>query len=266
MTRTLASIALLVLIGIQGVAVAALPTLEDALSRLDRAIAHSESDPQAVLESAAVLERVIGAEQIQTAQSELTLGNAYFIGGDLGRAILHYSRGVRTDPTSKELRENLDRARSFVEPTIPDAQRAGRLERAALAWRGWIDREVFWWISVGAFVTLSLSLAARFMSGDRRIPLTLPAACLTVLVLGATPLVSEMALSNDGARAIIVSDGIVGYSGPGTEAFDAVYDDALSAGTDGIVFDHREGWVGLELGNTDRVWVPEHTVERVVPG
>src|SRR5262249_7871984 len=51
---------------------------------------------------------------VANADMEATLGNAYFLAGDLPRAIVAYQRGLRLDPNDTALPRNLTSARDKV--------------------------------------------------------------------------------------------------------------------------------------------------------
>lgn len=51
------------------------------------------------------------ADGVHNAKLYYNLGNAYFLRGDLGRAILHYRRGLRLEPGNRRLQANLYYAR-----------------------------------------------------------------------------------------------------------------------------------------------------------
>jgi tetratricopeptide (TPR) repeat protein len=63
-------------------------------------------------EAAAAYETVL-MYGIRDPRVEYNLGNAEFRLGHLGRAILHYERAHRMDPTDRDIRANLEYARSF---------------------------------------------------------------------------------------------------------------------------------------------------------
>lgn len=70
-------------------------TIEQAIVQLEQSIDQSQNldSGHAVREAAALLEYAFKRDGLESAGGHLTLGNAYFIGQDLGRAILHYRKG-----------------------------------------------------------------------------------------------------------------------------------------------------------------------------
>lgn len=258
-------ITLLILASVVRVAQAAPTSLDDALSRLDTTIEqHAESDPDRVLEAAAVLEHAMNNEKIRTAPAQLALGNAYFIGGDLGRAILAYRRGLMLNPSLEELRTNLEHARSFVEPA-PEAGRSAPLwERIALAWRGRVSREVLWWLFVAGLGGGAITLTIRALRAAPPRTRHATHVCIVFAFAGLVPLALEAWIIRTRDTAVVIEPGHTAYSGPGRTAYEPVYDAPLGVGTEGRVIESRSNWTRIEIGE-DRVWVPSHAVARIEP-
>ncbi len=63
-------------------------------------------------QEAIALYKTLLSEANSVPQLHYNLGNAYFRAGDLGRAILHYERGLKYAPGDEDLRFNLSVARS----------------------------------------------------------------------------------------------------------------------------------------------------------
>ncbi len=82
-------------------------------------------------EAAAAYEKVL-KYGIRDPRVEYNLGNAEFRMGHLGRAILHYERARRMDPTDRDIKTNLEYARSFCFDRVeePELMWAVRLVRA----------------------------------------------------------------------------------------------------------------------------------------
>jgi len=256
---------ILLLVAVVRVASGAPGSLDDAIDRLDTSIEqHAQADPQRVLEAAAVLEHALETEGIRTAPAQLALGNAYFIGGDLGRAILTYRRGLVLDPSREELRTNLEHARSFVEPA-PEAARSSPLwERIALAWRGRVSREVLWWLFVSGLAGGAITLTVRALAAAPPRIRHATRACVVLAFAGLVPLALEAWIIHTRDAVVVIEPGHTAYAGPGRTAYEPVYDSPLSIGTEGRLVESRSGWTHIAIGE-DRVWVPSHAVERIVP-
>jgi hypothetical protein len=239
-------------------------SLQQALDRLDVAIDQSQtaSSGNEVREAAAVLSFVLERDGLLSAAGELALGNAYFIGNDLGRAVLHYRRGLVIDPGNETLLENLEHARSFVEPTVPGEGQEFSVRSLLLSWHRFIDRWLLWYGTVGVFVAGSVLLVGRFVWGG--IPLKLPIGLAAVGLIGAVLLGFDQWVVEQDDGVVVVMPGTGMYSGPGAGVYSEVYDGPLGAGTEGELVDLRDGWANIRLSNSQEGWVTLDSLERVV--
>ena len=62
----------------------------------------------------------ISAAGIESADVYYNAGNAYFKAGEYPKAILNYERALKTDPSHKEARFNLEFASSQIQDRIDD--------------------------------------------------------------------------------------------------------------------------------------------------
>ncbi len=243
-------------------------TLEEAIASLDRAVQDTadEEGIQHIQESAAELAFAMQREGLESSAGELTLGNAYFIGQDLGRSILHYRRGLLIDPTDETLRQNLLHARSFVEPTVPETDSSGWSWKAALvSWRGVVSRWTLWFGSIAMLGLGCLSLTALVLKITSLKLGRVAVAGYALGFMGLGLLGNEYSAGHGQAGVVVVMPGTGLYSGPGSGVYSAVYDGSLGVGTEGVVREVRGEWVRIELQNAQGGWVFADSVEYVNP-
>jgi hypothetical protein len=265
MTLTLVVVALLALFGSSQSAIAneGQVTLEQAIDSLDRAILESSDDDgmQLIQESAGELAFAMEREGFESSAGELALGNAYFIGQDLGRSILHYRRGLLIDPSDETLRQNLLHARSFVEPTVPENESNGwSWEAALVSWRGVVSRWALWYSSIAFLAIGSLALSVSVLKVSS---LKLGRVAVFGFALGAVGLGLlgyEYSIGHAQTGVVVVMPGTGLYSGPGSGVYSAVYDGTLGVGTEGVVRESRGDWVRIELQNSQGGWVASDSV------
>ncbi len=272
---------LMVLIGVVGVVDAAGAgelgvteglSLEIVLDQLENAIdestkAGSDADDSInILEAAAELSFVLERDGIESATGHLALGNAYFIGDDLGRAILHYRRGLMIDPGNQTLMANLAHARSFVEPTVP-GEMDGEISVSSvlLSWKGVLDRWTLWYLSIGLLGLASAAMTGR-MFRVVRVPLMVVGWAAFAGFLGAGLLGFEQWTVAQDRSVVVVSTGTGMYSGPGMGVYQEVYDGPLGVGTEAVALETRNGWTKLELGNDQSGWVINDSFVYVAEG
>ncbi|MGJ8635872.1 MAG: hypothetical protein ACSHX5_03405 [Phycisphaerales bacterium] len=232
-------------------------TLEQAIAQLDASIqqAGKLNADEKIREAAATLAYVLEQEGIESADGELTLGNAYFVGGDLGWAILHYRKGLQIDPSHELLRKNLAHARSFVEPSVPENGSDGWVRSSLLAWQHITDRWTMWFAIITLLTLASFSMSLRIIDPNKRIPLKAPIS-LAVIGFIALGLLSYEQWTAAGQRElVIVTPGTGFYSGPSRSVYQEIYDGPLGIGTEAIELDRRDGWVNIRLSNAQEGWI-----------
>jgi hypothetical protein len=240
-------------------------TLEDAISALDHAIQSDQSDDRAsiIKEAAAELSFVMEQAGLESSSGEFALGNAYFLADDLGRAILHYRRGLAIDPTDEALRENLEHARSFVEPTVPEQRSGWSWKHALLSWRGVIDRWMMWYGSLALLGVASVLITIRVLHQSRFHLVRGAVVCAVLGFIGVSLLWYEYSVGSDRDGVVVILPGTEMYSGPGVGVYTEVYDGVLGIGTEGFVRESKGDWVRIELRNTQNGWVPADSIKHI---
>lgn len=232
-------------------------TLEQAIKQLDESIEHAgkTNADNNIRESAATLSFVFDQEGIASSDGELTLGNAYFIGGDLGRAILHYRKGLEIDPSHVLLRKNLAHARSFVEPSVPENNSSGWVRTSLLSWHQVTDRWTLWLVIVMLLALTSISCSLRIIDSKKRMPIKVPFVLAIFGFLGLGVLSYESWVTGIEQDLVIVTPGTGFFSGPSSSVYQEIYDQPLGIGTEAIVLDSREGWINIRLSNAQEGWI-----------
>ena len=231
--------------------------LQDALQELDAAIQHSGGigSGEEVLQAAAVLAFTLDQEEINTSAGEHTLGNAYFIGGDLGRAILHYRKALAIDPSDQVLHQNLTHARSFVEPTVPGDPQNLNIKTALLSWQRVMGRWTLWIGTIGLLATGSLLWTLRTLQISTRLPIKAPLTLSLLGLVGFGLLGYDQWLTDHDQSLVIVAPGTELYSGPGKGAYQRVYDGHLGVGSEAVALESRQGWINIRLSNAQEGWI-----------
>jgi hypothetical protein len=213
------------------------------------------------------------AEQFETVTArghangslEYNTANAWLLAGDLGRAVLHYRRGLVLRPGDPEIEANLATARARRLDQIDDA--SGRaLVETLFFWHHGLDRPTKRTVAAALWLLGFALLAAVFLlpPGDRRIRFRRLAA-LTCLALAAALYVSLAVERADAAArddAVLVADEMPLRTGDGF-GYPARYENPIHAGAELIVLEDRGGWVRVELADGKSGWLPVDALERV---
>ncbi|MEP0846870.1 MAG: tetratricopeptide repeat protein [Phycisphaerae bacterium] len=241
--------------------------LRDALNAYDQAVAAAARDARVSRE---LFRKSIGGFEallragVRTAPLEYNLGNAYFRAGDTGRAIVHYLRAARIDPTDARLNANLEYVRRQVEPYIA-AGGGSQLVHRLMFWNNRTSlRQRFWLSACGAIAGWGL-LALRALRRSSSPGLLWSG--VIVIGLGAANSASAAWQIFDEQRApaaVIVEGGQSLRTGRG-EGYETVLRETLGAGVELRVLETRGGWVEVRLANGAVGWLPEAAIERVCP-
>jgi tetratricopeptide (TPR) repeat protein len=195
---------------------------------------------------------------IRDPRVEYNLGNAAFKLHRLGEAILHYERAYRLDPSDRDIRGNLELARS---------RRFDRVEEAeAPALVAWIrsaqnslgpDRQA---IAAVALVWILVAIAVRGLARPGGFTPAAGWAAATVAALLVVVALSWRATNErleGGNRAVVLASAVEVLSGPSAN------NPVLFTIHEGSTLDvraEREEWIQVSLPNGLNGWVPRDAV------
>jgi len=214
---------------------------------------------------AAELYAAAAADGPRNGALEYNTGNAWFLAGDVGRAVLHYRRALELRPGDARIEANLDTARSRRADEF-EITSSRALTDTLLFWhhglslRAKIPAAVGCWAA--GFVLLAVAVWLPRRRGGRLGALRSGVLLLVVAAaLGASALVE---LRDRAAReaAVVVADEVELRTGDGA-SYPGRYENPIHAGAEVRVVEERAGWVDVELPDGKRGWLPVDAVERV---
>ncbi len=193
----------------------------------------------------------------------LDAGNAYLLGGDIGRAVLAFRRADLLRPYDRNVRSGLADARERVQISVSQSS-ASRATQFATYWRRFIPVPFM----IGGFVFLYLGAwTVAIINGFR--PALVPRAVGLGLALAAG-LIATLVLvehrTNDGDRSgVVVADGITARNGPSASVYEPTFTTPLRPGVELRILESRDGWHKVRLADGRETWLPQHSIERVKP-
>jgi tetratricopeptide (TPR) repeat protein len=237
--------------------------LREGLNAFDDAVRIARDNPaqaeRLYRQSAAALE-TLSDHGIRNAALEYNLGNAYFRLGEVGRAIVHYRRAQRLDPTNAALSANLEYARNRVEPYIKPS--GGRqLMNRLMFWANHTSIQSRFWFASAASAAGWLGLAFWLRWRSRPVAV-LP--CLTI-AFGLANAASVVWQIHDESRrppAVVVGGEHVLRLGRG-EGYDPALTQPLGPGVELRILSGRGDWVEVELRDEKTGWLPASAVEKI---
>ena len=243
---------------------------EDLLSEanicFDQANEAAANDPEAAeaLYDKAILrfERLINEEGIQNGRLEYNLANAYFLKGDLGRAILHYRRAARLIPNDLNLHQNLAQARQKRLDRIEEPQQA-KVLKTLFFWHYDLPGKTR--MSLFALCYLLLwSMAAGRLRWNKKALNGLIATSLLLSLSLAGSLGVDAAVHARERAGVLLQEETIGRKGNG-ETYEPSFEEPLHAGTEFNLAEARAGWYHIELADGRKTWIPSSSAELVRP-
>lgn len=240
--------------------------LQAATEAYDRGVRMLDADPDEAAHSlrraVAGYERLIGSG-VHSGRLYSIAGNAYFLLGDMGFAILNYVRAERLMPRDANLHANLALARSRVKASIEaplEAQVADRLHAIVRV----LPARQFAWAAITMWSLGWLVLLARLHR--RSIPRRIPLALLVVSTLSAIASIAPAWVNRHDSRAVVISPESVGRKGPDAQAYPPSFSSPLPAGVEVLIIEERPGWRLIRLADGRETWLPERESAPVQPG
>ncbi|QOJ15761.1 MAG: hypothetical protein HRU75_14430 [Planctomycetia bacterium] len=203
----------------------------------------------------------LAAEHGSSAELEQLASTAYYLAGDVGRAVLHLRRAQRFAPGDNEIRGGLELLRSRIEGAPRPADRSSWIP----PWsdiHGRTSLRARWWLTVAGGV---VGFGGVGLWLWLRRPALLVLAALGGAAWGGAggSVLVQLHQERVAPPAIVIEPQLV-RTGRG-EWYDAMRAAPLPAGSEIVIQEVRAGWVRLSLPAGETGWIPEHAVERVVP-
>lgn len=209
---------------------------------------------------AAQLYEQLSSQGVADSTLYYNLGNAYYKQGDLGRAILNYTRAARLAPRDSDVQANLALARSLVADKYSSGAESLTATLVKLT-EDWLTLNelagltlLLWWL-----VCLLLLLTRRLAIQNHLLwlrPVLWIVGLLwigTLATLGAT-----LYQTRSHPPAIVVAKEVKVASGPGDRY---VTEFTLHAGAEVSLVEQRGDWVRIALpGDQLQGWAPQRTV------
>ena len=208
-----------------------------------------------------VYEKIIEQGGIHNSRLYYNLANAYLLKDDLGRAILNYRRAARLDSADLNIQKNLTFARSRRVDTVEVGTQKRVLE-TLFFWHYDLGLRTRFLLVCVYFAVLCGALTAIVWRG--RGPAATAAVVLSAVLLLCF-LASILVETRRQAKVhsgVITAKEVVARQGDGPN-YPASFKDALHAGTEFELLEHRPGWMHLRLSNGTDAWIPDDTAELI---
>ncbi|TFG50483.1 MAG: tetratricopeptide repeat protein [Candidatus Brocadiia bacterium] len=246
-------------------------TQEQAQSLLEQAneafrhanSATSDSEKADKLYTKAILnfEKIISEGQIQNAGLYYNLANAYFLQGNIGKAILNYRKAEKLDNSDTNIRKNLAFARSKRIDKVSDKPEK-RVMQTLFFWHYDFAIKTKFLLTCIFFGIFCISLTRIIWSG--RSPsftaIAVISGILTFCFMGSV--VWESTTLAVRICGVITAESAEARQGDGMN-YPASFKDPLHAGTEFDLLEIRPGWLQIRLSDGSDGWIPDSAAELI---
>ncbi|MCF7817398.1 MAG: hypothetical protein K9M54_05905 [Kiritimatiellales bacterium] len=203
---------------------------------------------------------LVKEEGIRNGDLFYTLGNTWFLAGDVGRAILNYRRAEQYLPNSADVRNNLDTALAQRTDLVPKKQ-LPPLAASLLGWHFSTPAAVRGWLFTGCWLAAWGAWVWVGKTRKKEARITLIAAGMLSIALLAS-LLTETIMKQRADPGVIVAAEVLARKGDG-EIYAPAFLDPLHAGTEFQRLEARGAWWHIRLDDGQDCWIPATAAETV---
>jgi hypothetical protein len=211
-------------------------------------------------EAARQYEYLVEEEGIRNGHLFYTLGNSWFMAGDVGRAILNYRRAEQRMPNNTDVRHNLESALGLRADLIPEKE-PHPLAAKLLGWhlntstplRGWLFA-FCWLLFWGAWFWMG-----RTTKKEARITVAATGVLSAILLAS---LLAESVMERRAQPGVIVAREVLARKGDGT-MYAPAFLEPLHSGAEFQCLENRGTWWQVRLADGQTCWIPSDAADTV---
>ncbi|MCK4564602.1 MAG: hypothetical protein KAU94_08000 [Verrucomicrobia bacterium] len=222
---------------------------------------HASTNTAMYAEAAREYAFLVEEEGIRNGHLFYTLGNAWFLAGDVGRAILNYRRAEQYLPGNTDVRHNLEAAREQRSDLIPPKE-PHPVAIKLLGWHINTSPMFRWWLFAACWLVLWAAWAWTGKAQRKEGRITVIVAGVVSVALMAS-LLAEALHANRTEPGVVLADEVLARKGDG-EMYAPAFLDPLHAGTEFERLENRGNWWHIRLADGQTCWIPSRAAETVL--
>jgi hypothetical protein len=206
-------------------------------------------------------ERIIKEGKVKNVKLYYNLANAYFLQGQLGKAILNYRRAEALDDADENVQKNLTFARSKRIDKIP-TKTEKRILHTLFFWHYDFSLKTKFLLTCifCGIVFLSVTVIVWF---GRRPAWIGPLIIFSILTLCfLISVVMEYKTSVNKVFGVITTKEVVALQGDGLN-YPPSFKEPLHEGTEFDLLEERPGWLHIRLSDGSNGWITEDSAELI---
>ena len=206
-------------------------------------------------------EKIISDGRIQNSKLYYNLANAYFLSGNIGKAILNYRRAEKLDGSDANIQKNLAFARGKRIDKIP-LKTEKRVLHTLFFWHYDFPIKVKFILTCIFFAIVCIILIVMIWFGRTagRITTALIFGVLMICFLASA--VVEAQIQSNKISGVITDQQVIARQGDG-QNYPESFKEPLHAGTEFDLLERRIGWFHIKLSDDSDAWIPDKSAELI---
>jgi len=206
-------------------------------------------------------EKIIDEGQIENAKLYYNLANAYFLTGQLGKAILNYRKATKIDDSDEDIRKNLAFARSKRIDKI-GVKTEKRVLQTLFFWHYDFPLKTKFLLTCIFFGIVCICILLTIWFG-RSATWTISAIlCGIFLLCFLTSVALEYKTQATKVCGVIMAEEVVARQGDGVN-YPSSFKEPLHEGTEFDLLENRPGWFHIKLSDDSDGWIPDNSAELI---
>jgi len=206
-------------------------------------------------------EKIIEEDRVKNAKLYYNLGNAYFLKGNIGKAILNYRRAEKLDDSDSNIQKNLAFARSKRIDKV-EVKTEKRVLQTLFFWHYDFAIKTRFLLTCIFFGIVCICAAGIIWFGRNAAWITPAVICAILTVCLLSSVILESGSQAGRICGVITEKEVVARQGDG-QNYPVSFKDPLHAGTEFDLLESRPGWLHIKLFDDSDTWIPDDSAELI---
>jgi hypothetical protein len=206
-------------------------------------------------------EKIINDGRIKNAKLFYNLGNAYFLKGELGKAILNYRRAEELDKNDANIHKNLAFARSRRIDEVK-VKTEKRVLQTLFFWHYDFSLGTKFLVACLCFAIVCVCLTIMIWLGKSGPVITASVIAGILVICFAGSVFVESFQRSNRICGVIIADSVVARQGDG-QNYPVSFKEPLHTGTEFDLLEQRPGWLHIKLSDDSDGWIPETSADLI---
>jgi len=206
-------------------------------------------------------EKIINEGQIKNAKLFYNLANAYFLKGDVGKAILNYSRAEKLDNSDENIQKNLTFARgNRIDKVVTKTEK--RVLQTLFFWHYDFPVKTKFLLACIFFGIVCICVAGIIWFGRNATLIASAIICAILTACFLSSLIVESRTQAGRIGGVITIKEVIARQGDG-QNYSPSFKDQLHEGTEFNLLESRPGWLHIKLFDDSDGWIPETAADLI---